>query len=98
MIESWRKARIQARKKAGTSIKDLRVLKRIDESWRCPVCGGRELVILDSRQNAVNCKTCGFPFSLPNAFGKGKIVPLPAYNDRILEERKRAWLDKGGSM
>jgi len=81
----------KARKMAEMSIKDLRVLKRIGKSWRCPVCEGRDLVILDSRQSAVNCKTCGFPFSLPNAFGRGKIVPLPAYNDEILEKKKAEW-------
>ena len=92
MIASWEKAR----KKAGTDITDLRVLKRIDPSWKCPVCGGRELTILDNRQNAVECSDCGFPFSLPGAFGKDVITPLPAHNDKILAERKAAWVDKSG--
>ena len=94
MIKSWEKAK----KKAGTDITDLRVLKRIDREWRCPVCGGTELVILDSRQNAARCNACDLPFSLPGAFGKGIITPLPAYNDKILAERKRKWLDSSAEM
>jgi len=90
MIKSWEKAK----KKAGTDITNLHVLERIDPDWQCPVCGGITLTILDNRQNAVKCSDCGFPFSLPGAFGKGTIIPLPAHSDKILEERRAEWVDK----
>lgn len=80
------------KKQKATDMTNLRVLERIDPSWRCPICGGAELTILDERQNAVECTICSTPFSL--SMSGESLTPLPAYSDEIMARKKEAWVDQ----
>ncbi len=71
---------------------DFGVLDRVDPSWRCPVCGGRELIIQNDRESAAMCEACGLPVSLSGMIQGGRITPIPAYNDRIVEKKHREWI------